>query len=231
MHTALITGAGRGIGLALAEECVRRGWRVVATGRAPAPPPELAAARERYGDDRLRWTRLDLVDDARIEALADSLSGESVDFLVNNAFGGGRSQPFPHITYEAWEQSMRINVYAPLKLAQALLEPVARSERKTIVAISSRMASMAEEQDGSRYAYRTAKVALNMVVRNLAAQLAPRGVTVASIHPGWVRTALGGPGAPLSPAQSARAVASVIDGLGPGDSGRFLDHEGKEIPW
>jgi NAD(P)-dependent dehydrogenase (short-subunit alcohol dehydrogenase family) len=228
--TVLITGTSRGIGLGLSQECLQRGWDVVATTRNPGSATALAALAQRYGN-RLRVVGLDLADDGQIEACGEYLAEQSLDFVISNAVADGRSLEFPAITYESWERAFRVNAYATLKLVQVLVEQVARSQRKTIVAISSRMASTAEPPDGSGYTYRASKAALNMVVRNLAAGLAKRDVIVACVHPGWVRTALGGPSAPLSPRESARAIVAVIDALGPGDSGQFFDHRGERIPW
>jgi NAD(P)-dependent dehydrogenase (short-subunit alcohol dehydrogenase family) len=229
-QTALITGAARGIGLGLARECARRGWQVVATCRPGHSTAGLDDLRDRSGG-AVRVLPLDVADDHGIETLGRRLADESVDFLVNNAAASGPSAGLAEVTYDVWERAMRINVFAILKMTQVFVDHVARSDRRTIVAISSRMGSLAEEQSGGRYAYRVSKAATNMLVKTLAVDLAPRGVTVVSIHPGWVRTSMGGPAAPLSVEDSARGVIAVLAGLTVADSGRFLDHLGRPVPW
>jgi NAD(P)-dependent dehydrogenase (short-subunit alcohol dehydrogenase family) len=230
MPTVLITGASRGIGFGLAEECLRRGWDVVATARNASASSALASLGKLYGT-QLRTFPLDLTDDGQTEACGEFLGDEGIDFLISNAVASERSLDFPSITYQSWERAFRVNAYATLKLSQVLFEHVARSQKRTIVAISSLMASTAELQDGSRYTYRASKAALNVVTRNLAADLAGRGVIVVSMHPGWVRTSLGGPSAPLSVRESARGIVAVMDALRPSDSGCFFDYRGMRIPW
>jgi NAD(P)-dependent dehydrogenase (short-subunit alcohol dehydrogenase family) len=216
--------------LGLTEECATRGWHVVATCRSEDVPQALADLQGQY-PETVRVVKLDVADDLDIEKLAEQLADESIDFLVNNASAGGRCAGLARVTYESWARAMRVNAFATLKMTQVLVEQVARSDRKTIVAISSRMGSLSESQSGSRYAYRASKTAVNMVVRTLAVDLMPRGVTVVAIHPGWVRTSMGGPAAPLSVRDSASGVVDVMAGLAISDSGQFLDYQGRTVPW
>jgi len=118
------------------------------------------------------------------------------------------------------------------RMVEALIDNVTRSERKQIICISSKMGSMADNDDsGGAYLYRSSKAALNAVVRSLTVDLADRGVTVVAFHPGWVSTDMGGHEAPVTPAESVHGMREVIERLTPADSGRFLDYQGNEVPW
>jgi len=126
--------------------------------------------------------------------------------------------------------AFRVNTVAPFVVARAFADHVAASDRRVMAFLSSRLGSIAQSTGGF-YHYRAAKAALNMVVKNLAADLQGRGITSVALHPGWVRTNMGGSMATLSPAESVRALKPVIDGLGPADNGRFIDHRGDDLPW
>ena len=227
MPSILITGANRGIGLAFARRAASEGWRVIATCRDPDRARELRAI-----DGDITVHALDVADRAAIEALAGALAGMPIDILLNNAGisagdGGGR---FGAIDYESWEEVLRVNTIAPMKMAECFADNVARSERRLIVCITSRMGSIAEAY-GGYYQYRSSKAALNMVAANLAGDLSSRGITVVVFHPGWVRTNMGGRSAPLTPDDSVAGMWRVIGGLSQSDSGAFLNYDGGTIPW
>jgi len=228
--TALVTGASRGIGLAITRQYAAAGWRVLATCRSP----EIAAPLQELGrthPGKVELLRLDVEDHDRIRELSSLLKDERLDLLVNNAAWAPRGETLESARPASWEKAMRVNAFATLAMAQAFVEHVARSDKKTIVTIGSQIGSIAETQGGGKYAYRASKAAVNMVVKTLALDLSPRGIVVACLHPGWVKTALGGPDAPLSPEESARALMAQIDRLTPAASGRFFDIDGREIPW
>jgi NAD(P)-dependent dehydrogenase (short-subunit alcohol dehydrogenase family) len=230
MQTVLITGASRGLGLEFAFQYATLGWRVLATCREPS---SAASLRELQAQHRRHVTLhpLDLSDPDQVEHCGRELGGQAIDVLINNAGWAERGRGLGDTTYQAWEQSMRVNAFAILKMAQVFLESVACSQSKVIVAITSQMGSLTQTTAGSKYAYRASKAAANMVVRTLAADLAPRGITVVSLHPGWVRTDLGGSLAPLTAAESVRAMLQVIAKLTVATSGRFFNYDGGEIPW
>jgi NAD(P)-dependent dehydrogenase (short-subunit alcohol dehydrogenase family) len=226
MPTILITGSNRGIGLAFAENRAEAGWRVIATCRNPA---RADALRRLKGDVRVH--ALDLADDGAIDALARALDSEPIDILVNNAGVSETSgQQFGSIDVAAWERAFRVNAIAPLMMAEAFADRIAASERRLIVCMTSRMGSIAEAP-GGYYAYRTSKAALNMAARNLARDVKRRGISVVLFHPGWVRTDMGGAQAPMTPGDSVERMWRVIEKFGAGDSGRFLDCDGAEMPW
>jgi NAD(P)-dependent dehydrogenase (short-subunit alcohol dehydrogenase family) len=158
--------------------------------------------------------------------------------LVNNAgvysVNQGRrddvGQTFGDMDYAAWERVLRVNAMAPFKLAEAFVEHVASSDQKKIAIVSSGMGSIAAAPGGF-YAYRSSKAALNMVAASLARDLAPRGIRVALLSPGWVRTRMGGPSASLSPEESVRGMRARIAELDDESTGHFLSWDGSELPW
>ncbi|MDH3474704.1 MAG: SDR family oxidoreductase, partial [Rhodospirillales bacterium] len=155
----------------------------------------------------------------------------AVDLLINNAGVYGPRDDTKKVAFDRWGEVFEVNTIAPLRVAQRFLEQVARSERKLIVNISSRMGSIGDNTGGGEYIYRSSKAALNMVVKSLSVDLAGRGVTVVAFHPGWVQTDMGGPSAVITPEESVAGMRAVIEGLTPADTGRFLNYDGSEIPW
>ena len=226
MPTVMITGANRGIGLELARRYAADGWRVLATCRDPAQANGLAGLA---GD--VRVDALDVTDFARVDALAGELEGAAIDVLINNAgVSDMRKERVDGVDYERWAETLRINTMAPHKVSDAFSKHVARSETRLIVAITSRLGSI-ELNLGGDYAYRSSKAALNSVMKGLAGELRPQGITVAVLHPGWVKTDMGGQGADIDVGESAAGLHAVIAGLGPDDSGRFFSYDGSELPW
>ena len=221
MSTILITGAGRGLGLELARQYAADGWRVIGTVRN-ADAKSLPSVEQHIAD---------VTDRRAIAALAKALRAQPIDVLFCNAgISGKRGMALGRFDYASWEEVLRVNVLGAAAVAEALVDNVAASERKVIAMMSSRLGSIAESS-GMTLPYATSKAALNMLVKGLSATLQPRGVTVVALSPGWVRTDMGGAGAPLSPEASVRGLRKVIAGLQPKDSGRFLSHEGSSIPW
>ncbi len=231
MPSVLITGANRGLGLEFACQYTAAGWRVFACCRNPAAAAELQAAAQ-GSDGRTTVHALEVTDHGRITVLAEELQNEPIDVLLNNAGTyGPNNMAFGHIDYAAWANVFAVNVLAPTRMIECFLEHVARSDKKRIVCISSLMGSIARDTSGKHYLYRSSKAALNMVVKSLAFDLRDRGVVIVSLHPGWVRTDMGGRDADLAPAESVRGMIQVIDWLGAWDSGKFLSYDGSELPW
>ena len=225
----LVTGANRGIGLRLAGQYAADGWRVHACCRDPGNRADLRQAVA--GHDAVVHA-LDVGDRRSIDALKAELGDEPIDVLINNAgVGGGDRQTFGDIDYEAWEETIRINTFGPYRVSEALADNVAGSEKRTIANISSRMGSIAECDEGGESIYRSSKTALNMVSLDLAYDLKARGVTVLALHPGWVRTDMGGAEAPITPEDAAAALRRTIAAATFADSGSFLDYDGTRLPW
>ena len=227
MPSVFITGSNRGIGLEFARQYAAEGWRVFATCRNPERAKDLKAIE---GDIHLH--ALDIADFDAIDALARKLKDEPIDLLIKNAaIYGPDEQSLRDLDYDGWMETFRINCMAQVRLAQAFVGHVAKSELKRMVALTSRMGSIADNTSGSAYVYRTTKAALNAAVKSLAVDLAPWGIAVAVVHPGWVATDMGGSGARLSTEKSVKAMRKTIDRLGPEHAGRFFSWDESEIPW
>ncbi|MBE1237817.1 SDR family oxidoreductase [Phaeovibrio sulfidiphilus] len=222
----LITGANRGLGLEFARQYRNDGWTVTATCRNPA---EAGALR----DLGVEVVALDV---SKVETFGDfarSLGSAPVDLFVNNAgvYGAfGEGQLFGSVDVASWQDTFLVNAIAPLKLTEALLPRLEAARAPKAVYVSSLMGSIAENISGDNIIYRTSKTALNMVVKGLSVTLAGR-VTVAALHPGWVRTDMGGPDAPLEAKDSVSGMRRVIEALTPGDTGAFRGFDGADVPW
>jgi NAD(P)-dependent dehydrogenase (short-subunit alcohol dehydrogenase family) len=218
--TILITGAGRGLGLELARQYAADGWRVIGTVRD--------GDLEKIGAESLK---VDVTDFAAVKALAAKLNGEPLDVLFcNSGIIGKRGTALGSFDYTDWETILRVNLLGAAAVIEALVDNVAASERKTIAVMSSRLGSISETS-GMTLPYSTSKAALNLLAKALAETLRPRGVIVAALSPGWVKTDMGGQGASLTPEVSVRGLRKVLGGLRPEDSGKFFSHDGSQIPW
>jgi NAD(P)-dependent dehydrogenase (short-subunit alcohol dehydrogenase family) len=231
MPSALITGANRGLGLEFARQYLVDGWKVYAACRDPASASELRRLTE-TSDNKLRMLAMDVTDPTSIDAAATELDGQAIDLLLNNAgIIGPQGQTIGNINYEAWAEVLAINTMGPMRVSEAFVEHVGRSDCKLIVTLTSGMGSIADNTSGGSILYRSSKAAVNMVMRSLAIDLAPRGITCVAVNPGWVRTDMGGPNANLQPAESISALRRLIATLGPKQSGKFFNHTGREYPW
>jgi NAD(P)-dependent dehydrogenase (short-subunit alcohol dehydrogenase family) len=225
--TVLVTGANRGLGLEFVRQYAAEGWRVLAACRDPA---HATALRKIKGDVAVH--RLDVTNAKQIAALARALKGAPIDLLINNAGINPSDDDAPgHVDYDAWAETLRVNTIAPFRVTEALLPNVLASRRKLIVSITSLLGSIERNTDGGIYGYRSSKAALNMVMRGLAADLRGAGAVVVVFSPGWVRTDMGGRGAPVGVRDSIAGMRAVIARLKRSDSGRFFNYEGKRIPW
>ncbi len=223
-HACVVTGASRGIGLEFARQLAERGERVIATARKPEKATALVGLP-------LRVEPLDVSDAGSVSEFARRLEGTPVDVLIHNAGIGSAGPGIEGLDMEEIERYFSVNSVGPLRITQALLPNLRAGARKLIVGISSGLASLERNNDGGWYGYRAAKAALNMFLRTLAAELRSEGFLCVLLDPGWVRTDMGGPGAPTSPKQSVRAMLKVMDRLSPSENGRFFNSRGKEVSW
>ena len=231
MPSTLITGANRGLGFEFARQYLADGWQVYAACRNPKSASELRRLAD-ASDDKLQILALDVIDPVSVQAAAAKLDGQAIDLLLNNAgIGGPRGQSVGNIDYEAWAKVLNVNTMGPLRVSEAFVDHVAQSERKLIVTITSGMGSLADNTSGGAYAYRSSKAAVNMVMRSLAIDLAPRNIACVVINPGWVLTDMGGPHATLTTAESVKKLRRLIETLGPGQSGKFFNYDGREYAW
>ncbi|HQU15824.1 MAG: short-chain dehydrogenase [Chromatiales bacterium 21-64-14] len=234
MPTVFITGANRGLGLEFARQFAVDGWRVLATCRAPERAADLARLAARQSEITVHG--LDVADHRAIDALAHRLSDVSVDLLLSNAGISGDSgdsgdRGLGHLDYGEWTRTFQINTMAAARLAESFGDHLARSERRLMVALTSLMGSMGDNSSGGSYLYRSSKAALNAVMKSLSIDLRPRGIGVLILHPGWVRTDMGGPDGLITPQQSVAGMRAIIDRYTPADSGRFLNYDGSALPW
>jgi NAD(P)-dependent dehydrogenase (short-subunit alcohol dehydrogenase family) len=226
MPTLLITGANRGIGLELAKRYAADGWTVIATCREPQTATALKAQRG------ITVEALDVTDYAAVDALAAKYRGTAIDLLLNNAgIYGNRDGALTVSDCDTYLEVLRVNSVAPMKLALTFLPHLkATKGGAKIATISSRMGSISEARGGS-YAYRASKAAINAGMHNLALDLKSSGISCITLHPGWVKTDMGGAGADIDVATSAAGLKTVIDGLTLKDTGKFYNYDGGEIPW
>ncbi|MGC2340377.1 MAG: SDR family oxidoreductase, partial [Methyloceanibacter sp.] len=204
---------------------------VYAACRDPASASELSRLAE-DSDDKLRILAIDVTDRTGIREATTELDRQPIDLLLNNAgIIGPRGQTIGNIDYEAWAEVLAVNTMGPMRVSEAFVEHVASSDRKLIVTLTSGMGSIADNTSGGSIVYRSSKAAVNMVMRSLAIDLAPRGITCVVVNPGWVRTDMGGPNASLEPSESISALRRLIATFGPEQSGKFFNHTGREYPW
>jgi NAD(P)-dependent dehydrogenase (short-subunit alcohol dehydrogenase family) len=229
----VITGTNRGIGLELTRQYLARGDTVDAAVRFPSQATALNALIAVAGG-RLRVHACDVTSDTGVYAFGHALERADtagIDLLINNAGVMGKMTSLEDLDVADLHTTFEVNAIGPLRVARALLPLVLRSQRKTIVHMTSRMGSIADNTSGGAYAYRMSKAALNMACRSMALDLADRGVITAVFHPGWVQTDMGGLHAPTPVDASSRGLIAQFDALTPEKSGRFWSFEGTEIPW
>jgi NAD(P)-dependent dehydrogenase (short-subunit alcohol dehydrogenase family) len=231
--TVLVTGANRGIGLALARAYAARGWTVIATARQPAEATDLKALAA--ADPDVSVEALDVTDHAQVDALASRLKGRPIDLLVNNAgiTGNVAAQSLGRLDYAVAREVFETNTIAPMKVSEALMPNLLAGRQKKLVTISSSEGSIAEVNAGRLYWYRASKAAVNMAMRNLAFTVKKDGVAVALVNPGPVATdMMKGARMPLQPVDEAAAkVIAQIDALTLERTARFWDYGGGELPW
>ncbi|SFI85517.1 SDR family oxidoreductase [Nitrosomonas sp. Nm34] len=232
MATTLITGTNRGIGLEYARQYAQDGWQVIACCRQPATAENLNRLASQY-PDHIRIYALDVADHQQIDQLSTTLANKTIDLLINNAgvYPPSDDGGFGSIDYTAWHKTFQINTMAPLKMAEAFINQISNSKLKTMATITSKMGSIADNQRGGSYIYRSSKAAINMVAKSLAIDLKARGITSVLLHPGWVKTDMGGAGALISTEQSVTGMRRILKEITLTDSGKFFAYDGQLIPW
>ncbi len=220
-ETILITGANRGLGLELTRQYAAAGCRVLACSRGPNGSPQVAG--------NVIWRALDIGSEDSIVTLARDLAAEAVDILINNAARRGDTGGLDTLSTEDFLATLRVNTLGPLLMVKAFRPHLERGRRRIVANISSRAGSVAEglDADGD-YAYRCSKAALNIATAKLAFDYR---LIFLALHPGWVKTAMGGPEAEVPVTQSAQGLRAVIDQSTPDTSGGFRDFNGNRIAW
>ena len=232
MQRCLVTGANRGLGLAFTAELLERGARVLACCRDPAHAEVLAALAAAHGE-RLSIHPLDVADANAIAALTTVAATrlQRIDLLVNNAGVLVSGERFGNVRAESLATSFAVNATAPLLVTQALCPLLALGNRPRVLCVTSQLGSIAQASSFRTISYAMSKAALNMAVKRLAAELSPRGIVVLAVHPGWVKSAMGGKGATLAPAASAHALLGLIERATVAEGGKFFAYDGAELPW
>ena len=239
MATAFITGSNRGLGLEFVRQLGKTGWNILATCRSPEKAEGLSRVSKEF-PGKIEVHGLDISKSDAITVLAQTLADRPIDLLLCNAGfnpdsaklarisgpNGGRIQDFDDTM---WFQVFLVNLIGPLRIAAAFSENVMRSDRRIMAFISTRMTNIEENMDGARYMYRTSKAALNVAIRNLSLELGPQNVTCLALHPGWVRTDMGGPNADVSAEESVSGLIKTILRAAPQDNGKFFDYKGKQL--
>ena len=229
MAVALITGANRGLGLALVKAYAGRRDKVFAAVRRTSDRAELDA----FAAAQPKWVEvieMDVSDPAEIGRARRKLEAEPIDVLINNAgIGGPDRQSATDMDYDGLAEALSVNAIAPLRIANAFL-PNVKAAKGKIITLSSQMGSMQSASSDS-LAYRVSKAAVNRLMRGLASELKPQGIPVLIVHPGWVKTEMGGDGAQLKPEESAAGLIKLVDKLDIASTGKFLAWNGQELAW
>ena len=222
--TVVVTGANRGIGLELARQLTAAGATVIGTARRPDEADVLRATGARVEP-------LDVADAVSVAAVADRLDGLPVDVLINNAgifpYRGTFEDADPEVALRTYD----VNTLGPLRVTQALLPNLRAGTRKLVMNMSSWKGGIAANTDGGSTGYRESKAALNMMTRTMAIELADEGFVCVAMSPGWVRTDIGGPDAPLAPEESVQSMLDTLSRVGPEDSGNYISRKGSRFEW
>lgn len=231
MQTLLITGANRGLGLEFCRQYSEQGACIIACCRQPETANELQALAKNYS--ALSIHALDVSDFQQIEQVAEQLNTETIDILLNNAgiYGDKAEYSFGALNYDNWQQTLRVNTLAPIKLAETFLPHLSKSKKATIVAITSLMGSITDNNSGGSICYRSSKAALNAAMKSVAIHLKAHNIAVLILHPGWVKTDMGGVDAPISTAESINGMRHVIADFNLDQTGTFLNYRGVILPW
>ena len=232
MPTVLITGSNRGLGLEWVRQDAANGWRVYATCREPAEAQELQELADKEAGVSVH--RMDVTKPDEINALAVELMKEPIDLLVNNA--GVYLEKYlevglRRIRYEDWEYTFRVNTLGAVRVTEAFQDNIVRGKKKLIAVISTHMASIADIVEPGAYYYRSTKAALNAAMEGLTHELRTEGIGVLLLHPGWVRTRMGGEGTDLMPPESVRGMRSLVEKFTLEEAGRFYRYDGVVMPW
>ena len=227
----LITGANRGIGLEMVRYSMRQGWRVFACCRNPHNAENLFNIAK-LSNGLISVHIADMNELSTLQALSYELRNDAIDILINNAgIYGSDKNKFGSVDVQSWLETFQVNSIAPLKMVEAFSEQLQMGQRKLVACMSSKMGSMADNGYGNSYIYRSSKAALNAVVKSLSIDLREQGIISVALHPGWVKTDMGGPDAEITTQECVEQLFSNLSALTLDDSGRFIDIDGSDIPW
>lgn len=220
MKTAVITGANRGIGLALSQQLAKKGWDIIAVCRSESEEINSVANMVISG--------IDVTNPDDIQQIKQFIAEQQIDLLINNA-GLLKDEILGDIDYDSLREQFEINTLSPLQVTEALLPNMVEGSK--IANITSRMGSIADNDSGGRYGYRASKAALNAIGKSLAEDLKTRGIAVAQLHPGWVQTRMVNFSGLISADDSAQGLIERIEQLNLSNTGGFWHSNGEELPW
>ena len=232
MQRVLVTGANRGLGLEFTRQLLARGDRVFAACRKPGQAHELTKLAGAH-PGRLGVLPFDAAKAGSAAELAREIAmvGDALDVVVANAGMLRTGERFGELDAKVLNETFAVNCAAKVLLAQAVVPLLGQGTAPRFVAISSDMGSIARRKTFHSPSYCISKTALNMAVKLLSLELTPRGIAAFCLHPGWVKTDMGGPGAEITATESVAGLLRVIDAATPDSAGRFFDYQGEEIPW
>lgn len=225
----LITGANRGIGLEFVRQYATTADRIFACCRDLANAEDLRILQDQHPNIEL--FPLDVTSDTDISNLQKAITSP-IDLLINNAGILLKDSSFGKLSVEDLTQTFLVNAVAPLKLIEAFVEHLKKGQQKCVATVSSRMGSISDNTSGGYYSYRAGKVALNMLLKSAAVDLKEHGIKILILHPGWVKTRMGGEGAALTAAESVTGMRQVIEQYNPplGEV-MFYSYQNEQIPW
>jgi NAD(P)-dependent dehydrogenase (short-subunit alcohol dehydrogenase family) len=224
MKKAIVTGASRGIGLEFTRQLLEQGYQVLGISRFPTESEGLLALNGKWKDN-LRTLAADLEDPDSYRLVAEKiLDWPHLNLLLNNA-----GVYFDEESSDALQRSFQINAIAPFMLFKALRSKLKAALGPHVINVSSQMGSIADNHSGGSHAYRASKAALNMFMKGVSIE--EPWLTTVSVHPGWVKTSMGGDNAPTSIEDSVTGLMRVLQGLRSEDSGRFINYRGENLPW
>ncbi|WP_413114067.1 SDR family oxidoreductase [Thaumasiovibrio sp. DFM-14] len=230
MKTVFITGANRGLGLELTKQYAERHYNVIACCRDIDSAHELTLLAQSYST--IRPYILDVSHETDILALTEEFKDQPIDLLIHNAGVSGEGcDNLGNMDQQGWGDVLKVNTIAPMLITQALLNNILAGQDKTIIGMTSILASIDDNRSGGRYSYRASKAALNQIIKSLACELSGSGVKTMAIHPGWVQTDMGGKDGKLTVQDSVKGMLNVIDNLKAKHSGSFFVYDGTQLPW
>ena len=228
MKTVLITGANRGLGLEFVKKYSENNYQVIATCRDPKSSKELHNLAE--SNPQIYLHQLDVSVTKNIQGLANQLQDMSIDILINNA-GIYRSGIFNSVNKDSWIESFITNTIGPYEVIEHFLPNVLRGHEKKVISITSKMGSIDDNTSGGSYIYRSSKTALNSMMKSLTHDLKSHNISTMTLHPGWVRTDMGGPGGWIDVKESVSGMIEQIENLSLQNTGQYIDYAGKVIKW
>jgi NAD(P)-dependent dehydrogenase (short-subunit alcohol dehydrogenase family) len=226
-YKVIITGANRGLGLEFVKQYAADGYEVIACSRKINKKDGLHGLQASYKN--ISIYKLDIANFSSIDQFAN-LFKKPIDILINNA-GVYPDSSIDHVDYKAWLDAFKINTLAAFKMTQTFLPHLKKGKLKKVASLTSKMGSIDDNSGGSEYLYRSSKTALNMVMKSLSIDLKPFSLSMITLHPGWVRTDMGGPNGLIDAKESVAGMKRQIDKLSIKTSGQFIAYDGKKIPW